>query len=63
MIGIPFGITGSFVLREKKISINFNKAKTQFSLHYNCDNSDLFVNGNKSLKQIMKMSTFQINFV
>ena len=65
MIEIPFDIAGSFGLQEKKIGINFNKAKTKFnlSLHYNCDNSYLFVNGNKILKQIMKTSTFQINFV
>ena len=42
-----FGINGRFVASEKKIDINFSKAKTKFclSLHYNTDNSYLFVNG------------------
>ena len=39
-------------LPENKFSINFNKAKTKFclSLHYNADNSYLFVNGNEIFK-------------
>ena len=39
-------INGSFGLPEKEISINFTKANTNLflSLHYNTDNSYLFVN-------------------
>ena len=42
-----FTINGSFGSAEKKFSINFSKAKKTFcvSLHYNADNSYLFVNG------------------
>ena len=45
--GLTYGINGSFGTQEKKISVNFSKATTQFclSLHYNHDNSYLFVNG------------------
>ena len=41
-----FGINGSFGAPEKRISINFSKANRKFclSLHYNVDNSYLFVN-------------------
>ena len=41
-----YGINGSFRSPEKKCSINFSKANTKFclSLHYNADNSYLFVN-------------------
>ena len=44
---LTFGINGRFVASGKKIDINFSKAKTKFclSLHYNTDNSYLFVNG------------------
>ena len=40
-----FGINGSFGASEKQIDINFTKAKTKFclSLHYNADNSYLFL--------------------
>ena len=50
--GPSFGINGSFRSPEKKFSINFTKANTNFSLslHYNDDNSYLFVNGNLKLK-------------
>ena len=45
-----------------KFSINFSKAKAKFclSLHYNGDNSHLFVNGEEicSLKPTVKMSLF-----
>ena len=70
--GDTFVINENFGAPEKKFSINFSKAnfsisKTKFflSLHCNGDNSYLFVNRKKSvrLKQIIKMSTFQINFV
>ena len=42
-----YGISGSFRLPDKKINISFTKANTKFclSLHYNADNSYLFVNG------------------
>ena len=44
--GDTFGINGSFGAPEKKLYINFSKAKTKFclSLHYNNNNSYLFVN-------------------
>ena len=52
---------------QKKCSINFAKANTKFymSLHYNDDNSYLFVNGKESsnLKLKIKMLPFQLNFV
>ena len=46
-----FRINGSFASPEKKFSINFSEANTKLclSLHYNADNSHLFVNGKKSL--------------
>ena len=42
-----YGINGSFVSPENFYSISFSKANTKFSLslHYNGDNSYLFVNG------------------
>ena len=42
-----FGIKRSFGAPGKKININFSKAKTKFclSLHYNSNNSYLFING------------------
>ena len=42
-----FGINGSFGSSEKKFSTNFSKANTKLCLrlHYNADNSYLFVNG------------------
>ena len=50
--GDTFGINGSFGAPEKKFSINFSKANTKFclSLHYNADNSYLFVNGKEIIK-------------
>ena len=44
--GPAFGINGNFGSPEKKFSINFSKtnAKLCLSLHYNDDNSNLFVN-------------------
>ena len=46
--GPTFGINGSFGSAAKKFSINFSKENTIFclSLHYNADNSYLFVTGN-----------------
>ena len=50
--GPTFGINGSFGSPEKKFSINFSKANTTFclNLHYNADNSYLFVNGKEIFK-------------
>ena len=50
--GSNFGINESFGSPEKMFSINFKKAKTKycFILHYNGDNSYLFVNGKKIFK-------------
>ena len=65
--GPTYGIDRSFESPEKKFSINFSKPNAKFclSLHYNGDNSYLFVKEKKSLclKPIMKMLTFQLNFV
>ena len=45
---------GALVQQKKKFNINFSKANTKFycSLHYNADNSYLFVNG----KEIFKLN-------
>ena len=45
--GPTYGINGSFRLPDKKFNISFTKTNTTFclSLHYNADNSYLFVNG------------------
>ena len=42
-----YGIYGSVESPKKRFNINFTKANTKFclSLHYNADNSYLFVNG------------------
>ena len=50
--GTSFGINGSCGSPEKKFIINFNKTNTKFclSLHYNADNSYLFVNGKDLFK-------------
>ena len=47
-----YGMNGSFVTPEKKFNINFTKANTKFSLslHYNSDNSYLFVDGKEISK-------------
>ena len=49
--GGTFGINRRFGAPEKKFSINFTKAKTEYflSLHYNGDNSYSFVNWKKNL--------------
>ena len=61
--GDTFGINGSFGAQDKKFSINFSKAKTKFclSLHYNGDNSYLFVNGKEIYK--FKASNKNVNIV
>ena len=50
------------LVHQKKININFNKAKTKLflSLHYNSDNSYLFVNGKEIYK--LKASNKNNNF-
>ena len=47
---------------EKKFSINFTKANTKFclSLHYNADNSYLFVNGKEIIT--FKVDNKNVNF-
>ena len=57
--GPTYGINGSFDSPEKR------KAKFCLSLHYNANNSYLFVNGKKILylKLTIKMLTFQLSFV
>ena len=47
---------------EKKININFSKAKTKFCLtfHHNSDNSYLFVNGKEIYK--FEVSNKNVNF-
>ena len=65
--GPIFGINGSFGSPEKTFSNNFNKEKTKFSLslHYNSDNSYLFVDRKEiyKFKLVIKMLTFHLNFV
>ena len=60
--GPTFGINGSFGSSQKKFSINFNKASITFclSLHYNADNSYLFVNGKAIFK--FKADNKNVNF-
>ena len=60
----------AFDHQKKKFSINFIKADTKFclSLHYNADNSYLFVNEEENFKfktdnKNVKMLTFRLNFV
>ena len=60
----------AFDHQKKKFSINFTKADTKFclSLHYNADNSYLFVNEEENFKfktdnKNVKMLTFRLNFV
>ena len=57
-----FGTNGSFDSPEKMFSINFSKANTKFclSLHYNADNSYLFVNGKETYK--FKANNKNVNF-
>ena len=57
-----FAINGSFGSLEKKSSINFTKANKNFflSLHYDADNSYLFVNQKEIIK--FKADNKNINF-
>ena len=66
--GNTFGINRTFGAQEKKFDINTTngKARAYLNLHYNGDNSYLFINARKvylSLKSIMKMSSFQLTFI
>ena len=65
--GVTDDINAIVGTAEKKFDINFSNAKTKFSLilHYNVDNSYLFLNGKEicKFKVKNKMSTFQLNFV
>ena len=60
--GQTYGINGGFGSPKKKFSINFSKSKTRFclSLHYNADNSYLFVNRKEIFK--FKASNKNVNF-
>ena len=51
-LGPTFGINGSFGSPEKKCTISFTivNTKSWLSLHYNADNSYLFVNGKEIIK-------------
>ena len=57
----------TLVHQKKKFSINFSKANTKYclSLHYNDDNSYLFVKRKEifNFKADNKKLTFQLNFV
>ena len=60
--GPTLGINGRFSSPEKKFSIDFSKAKTKFclSLHYNADNSYLFINRKEIFK--FKADNKNVNF-
>ena len=60
--GPTYGINGSFGSPEKKFSVNFSKANTKFclSLHYNADNSYLFINEKEIFK--FKGDNKNVNF-
>ena len=60
--GTTFGINGRFDSPGKKFSINFNKANPNFCLnmHYNADNSYLFVNRKEIFK--FKADNKNVNF-
>ena len=60
--GPIFGINGRFDSPGKKFSINFNKANTNFCLnmHYNANNSYLFVNRKEIFK--FKANNKNVNF-
>ena len=62
LFNLTFGINGSFSSPEKKFGISFSKANTKFCLrlHYNGDNSYLFVNGKEIFK--LKADNKNINF-
>ena len=59
--GLTFRINGRCGSPEKKFSINFSKANTKFcfTLHYNVDNSYLFLNGKEIFK--FKADTKNVN--
>ena len=60
--GPTFGINGIFGVAEKKFDINFSKVNTKFclSLHYNDNNSYLYVDGREIFK--FKSDNENVNF-
>ena len=60
--GPTYGINGSFGSSEEKFSINLSKANAKFclSLHYNANNSYLFVNGRETFE--VKAGNKSVNF-
>ena len=58
-------INESFGSSKKRFTINFSKTDTKLSLslHYNADNSYLFVNGNEILKFKADNENVNLNFV
>ena len=60
--GPTFGINGRFGSPGKTFSINFSKTNAKFclNLHYNADNSYLFVNGKEILT--FKAHNKNVNF-
>ena len=60
--GPTFGINGIFGVAEKKFDINFSKVNTKFclSLHYNGNNSYLYVDGREIFK--FKSDNENVNF-
>ena len=61
-LGPTYGINGKFSSAEKKFSITFTKSNTKFclSLHYNDDNSYLFLSGKETIK--FKADNKNVNF-
>ena len=61
--GQTYGINGSFGSPEKTFNIDFSKARTTFclSLHYNHNNSYLFINGKVNFK--LKANNENVNFL
>ena len=61
-LGQTYGINGRFGSPEKNFNIIFTKTNTKFclSLHYNADNSYLFVNGKETIK--FKADNKNVNF-
>ena len=59
------GINGTTIYAEKIYKHNFTTENKKFvlSLHYNCDNSYLFVNGGEDLKFKTKNSEIQKNLL
>ena len=62
-LGPTYGINGISGSAEKNFSVNFTKSNTKFcqSLHYNANNSCLFVNGKEIIK--FKADNKNVNFL